>query len=197
MNDTVKPRVVCLCGSTRFYEDFQRLNFEETMDGAIVLSVGFYPHASEAMHGETIGITPGQKRMLDELHMRKIDLADEILVINKDGYVGESTRREIEYARLSMKRIRYAYPDLGPWSSETPDTQQTTQLAPGPWVIIDGIDMRNRTLLLAAPDLLSACKAALLCLEALTARATSGTDERVKTYLKTAIAKATGTEVQL
>lgn len=106
-----RPAVVCLCGSTRFYEAFQRANFEETMAGKIVLSVGFYAGSPGEMvrkHGEGVGITPEQKEALDQLHMRKIDLADEILVLNVGGYIGESTRREIVYARQHRnKRIRY------------------------------------------------------------------------------------------
>lgn len=102
-----KPTVVCLCGSTRFYKEFQRLNYEETMKGNIVLSVGFYPHASEEMHGEKIGINSEQKMALDELHKRKIDMADEVLVINVGGYIGESTKSEIEYAMRLNKTVRY------------------------------------------------------------------------------------------
>lgn len=102
-----RPTVVCLCGSTRFYEAFQRANYEETMAGRIVLTVGFYPHSQEQAHGETVGCTPEQKAALDELHLRKIDLADEILVLNVGGYVGESTRREIAYARAHGKRVRW------------------------------------------------------------------------------------------
>lgn len=100
------PTVVCLCGSTRFYDAFQRANYEETMAGRIVLSVGFYPHSSEQAHGETIGITPEQKEALDQLHLSKIDLADEILVLNVGGYIGKSTGREIMYAQATGKRIR-------------------------------------------------------------------------------------------
>ena len=59
-----RPTIVCLCGSTRFYEAFQRANFEETMAGKIVLSVGFYPHAQDEMHGEDVGVTPEQKAAL-------------------------------------------------------------------------------------------------------------------------------------
>jgi hypothetical protein len=101
------PTIVCLCGSTRFYEAFQRANYDETMAGRIVLSVGFYPHSSEQAHGETIGITPEQKQILDRLHLRKIDLADEILVLNVGGYIGESTARELAYARQLGRRVRF------------------------------------------------------------------------------------------
>ena len=76
------PTIVCLCGSTRFYAAFQEANYRETMAGRIVLSVGFYPHAQATAHGEEKGCTPEQKVALDELHKRKIDLADEVLVLN-------------------------------------------------------------------------------------------------------------------
>jgi hypothetical protein len=82
-------------------------NYQETMAGRIVLSVGFFPHSSEEAHGEHIGITPEQKIQLDELHKRKIDLADEILVLNVGGYIGESTLSEIAYAITKGKCIRY------------------------------------------------------------------------------------------
>jgi len=100
-------KIVCLCGSTRFYKQFQRLNYEETMNGNIVLSVGFYPHSSKEVHGENIGYTKKQKEKLDQLHMRKIDMADEIFIINVGGYIGESTKKEIEYAKSLGKKIRW------------------------------------------------------------------------------------------
>lgn len=103
-------RVVCLCGSTRFYDEFQSANYRETMAGRIVLSVGFYPHCSERAHGEAVGCTVDQKRQLDELHLRKIDLADEVLVLNVGGYIGESTRRELEHAKATGKAVRYLEP---------------------------------------------------------------------------------------
>lgn len=102
-----RPTIVCLCGSTRFYEAFQSANYEETMAGRIVLSVGFYPHRIAQVHGEDVGCTLEQKIALDELHMRKIDLADEILVLNVDGYIGASTKREVAYAQAMGKRIRW------------------------------------------------------------------------------------------
>lgn len=107
MGMQVRPTIVCLCGSTRFYKDFLEQNYRETMAGRIVLSVGFYPHAAAEMHGEGVGITPEQKQALDELHMRKIDLCDEILVINIGGYIGQSTAREIAYARKFGKAVRF------------------------------------------------------------------------------------------
>lgn len=101
------PKIVCLCGSTRFYGYFQRANYEETMNGNIVLSIGFYPQAQDGMHGEHCGVTPEQKIALDELHKRKIDLADEVLVLNVGGYIGESTQSEIRYAEMTNTPVRY------------------------------------------------------------------------------------------
>jgi hypothetical protein len=102
------PRVVCLCGSTRFYDQFQQANYERTMAGEIVLSVGFYPHAkAEHGHGEGVGHDSDEKIALDELHKRKIDLADYVLVLNVDGYIGESTRGEIEYAEKAGRPVEY------------------------------------------------------------------------------------------
>jgi len=107
-----RPKIVCLCGSTKFYKEFQIANFRETMKGHIVLSVGFYTHAQEhewqvKEHNQIIGITLEDKIKLDELHKRKIDLADEILVINVGGYIGESTKSEIDYAIAHRKPVRW------------------------------------------------------------------------------------------
>jgi len=106
-----RPRIVCLCGSTRFYSEFQRANYEQTMAGEIVLSVGFYPHAAaEHGHGEGVGHDSAQKVTLDELHKRKIDLADYVLILNPGGYIGESTRSEIEYAEKIGRPVKYLVP---------------------------------------------------------------------------------------
>ncbi len=106
----VEPTIVCLCGSTRFYEYFQRANYDFTMAGKIVLSVGFYPHAQKQMHSEDVGCTAEQKLALDELHKRKIDLADEVFVLNVGGYIGSSTRSEINYALANRKLVNYLEP---------------------------------------------------------------------------------------
>lgn len=107
-----RPTIVCLCGSTRFYDEFQQANYDETMAGRIVLSVGFYPHAkAKHGHGEGVGHGSAEKIALDELHKRKIDLADEVLVVSDaTGYYGESTRSEIEYARSLGKPVRFMVP---------------------------------------------------------------------------------------
>lgn len=103
-------KIICLCGSSRFKDAFDEANYQETMKGNIVLSVGFYTHATGNKHGEGIGATPEQKIALDKLHMRKIDLADEILIINVGGYIGESTRNEIAHATMQRKPIKYLEP---------------------------------------------------------------------------------------
>lgn len=109
------PIVVCLCGSTRFWRDFQRAGLAETMAGKIVLSIG----AASGTDDEHFGNLPRDeydrvKAMLDELHMRKIELADEVLILNVDGYIGESTRRELEYAQALGKVVRWLEPDKVP-----------------------------------------------------------------------------------
>jgi|SRR5215469_18033128 len=97
----IKPTIVCLCGSTRFGEMFRYANQRETLAGKIVLAPGCF-------HGDAVlEILQGVKQRLDELHLRKIDLADEILVLNVGGYIGQSARREIAYARRQGKRVRW------------------------------------------------------------------------------------------
>jgi hypothetical protein len=102
-----KPKIVCLCGSTRLYETWQEMNFNLTVAGEIVLSVGFWPHAADKAHAAHVGITPEQKIALDELHKRKIDLADYVYVLNVGGYIGESTRSEIDYAQAHGKPVKW------------------------------------------------------------------------------------------
>lgn len=99
------PTLVCLCGSTRFRKAFEDANRVETLAGHIVLSVGFF--------GAEEGLRPSDPRKLrlDELHKRKIDLADEVLVLNVNGYVGDSTKSEITYARAHGKLVRWLEPD--------------------------------------------------------------------------------------
>jgi len=97
------PRVVCLCGSTKFYDLFQRVNYELTMAGRIVLTVGFYPHSPQ--HGEGVGHELQEKVALDELHKRKIDLADDVVILNYADYVGFSTNGELAYARHTDKNV--------------------------------------------------------------------------------------------
>ena len=101
----MKYKVITLCGSTKFKEDFERVNRELTLAGNIVISVGCFGHSGDVF-------TEEQKVMLDDIHKRKIDMADAIYVINKDGYVGSSTRSEIAYAKEHGKQIIYMEDDL-------------------------------------------------------------------------------------
>lgn len=96
------PLIVCLCGSTRFSDAFREANLRETLAGRIVLSIG-----CDFKSDQGLDLTEADKARLDELHLRKIDLADEILVLNVGGYIGESTRREIDYAMRIGRRVRY------------------------------------------------------------------------------------------
>lgn len=112
--DMKKPRIVCLCGSTRFSRAYQQANLKETLEGRIVLTIGADMKSDNNLfeHMSSVDVMT-LKDMLDELHLRKIDLADEILVLNVGGYVGESTAREIEYAKLNGKDIRWLEPPRG------------------------------------------------------------------------------------
>lgn len=90
--------IITLCGSTRFKDEINAANARLTMEGHLVISLGVFGHTDMPNIDWTTGGNE-IKKMLDDLHRRKIDLADEILVINVGGYIGESTRGEIEYAR--------------------------------------------------------------------------------------------------
>lgn len=97
-----KPKIICLCGSGKFKEAFNRAEFEETMAGHIVLTIGCNTHDIAREVGWR-----HIKPMLDELHLRKIDLADEVFILNVGGYIGESTSKEIVYAKKLGKTIKY------------------------------------------------------------------------------------------
>ena len=100
-----KYKVITLCGSTRFKEAFLEAQKRLTLEGNIVISVGLFGHS-----GDEEVWKPGTKEMLDDMHKRKIDMADEIFVINVGGYIGDSTRSEIKYAIASEKPVRYLAP---------------------------------------------------------------------------------------
>ena len=97
-----KYKVITLCGSTRFKEQFIEIQKQLTLKGNIVISVGLFGHS-----GDDEVWTEGTKQMLDDMHKRKIDMADEIFVINVNGYIGSSTKSEIEYALKTGKKINY------------------------------------------------------------------------------------------
>jgi len=114
-------KVITLCGSSKFKEDFDRVNEELTMKGNVVFSLGVFGHAKGIEHSkETV-------EQLKKIHFKKIDLSDKIYVVNKDGYIGESTRIEINYAETNGKEVEYMefsdnltmlniYPANGFWS---------------------------------------------------------------------------------
>jgi hypothetical protein len=103
-----KPTVVCLCGSTRFKDVFDRMNLEFTLQGKIVLSIGCASKSDAELFGSLSAREwVDTKEKLDILHRRKIDLADEVFIVNVDGYIGESTASEISYAMAHGKPVSY------------------------------------------------------------------------------------------
>lgn len=104
-----KYPVVTLCGSTRFKEQFMEAQKRLTLEGNIVISVGLFGHSGDQEVWENMdeGTLTKIKEMLDDMHKRKIDMADEIFVINVNGYIGDSTCSEIEYAKAHGKKVRY------------------------------------------------------------------------------------------
>lgn len=108
----MKRNVITLCGSTKFQKAFHEWNARLTLEGHVVLSVGVFGHSSQ------VPITEAQKQLLDEVHLAKIDLSDEIFVLDVDGYIGKSTQNEIAYATSQGKGIRYLTQDQPTWSEK-------------------------------------------------------------------------------
>lgn len=102
--DARRPKIVCLCGSRKFIDTFIEVSFQEALEGKIVLSI-------EWSDRKELKLTSDDRIRLDILQLRKIEMADEIVIIDVDGYVSESTKREIEYARSLGKNLRW-------WSEE-------------------------------------------------------------------------------
>lgn len=98
--DGSAPEIVTLCGSTRFREEFHRINRELTKQGVIVLAPGVFGHFGDV-------VTEHDKERLDVLHFDKIRMAHRVVIVNPGGYIGESTTREIAYARKHGKPIEY------------------------------------------------------------------------------------------
>lgn len=106
------PRIVCLCGSTRFKDVFVQAGLNETLAGNIVLTIGCDMRTDVEIFGSLDEEARRDvKKRLDVLHKRKIDLADEVLILDVGGYIGESTTSELEYAREHGKHVRF-------WSQE-------------------------------------------------------------------------------
>lgn len=106
-----RPTIVCLCGSSKWPDIHMRAMMDETLAGRIVIPMGLYGHA-DFPRGAKTATNDGDestavKQMLDTLHHRKIDAADEILVLTVGGYIGSSTKREIEYAEATGKKVRF------------------------------------------------------------------------------------------
>lgn len=94
-------KVITLCGSTKFKDQFEKANAYLTLQGNAVISLGFFEQS------EGIEITKEQEELFAKIHLKKIDLADEIFIIDVGGYIGSSTRNEIEYATKAGKPVRY------------------------------------------------------------------------------------------
>ena len=109
MNNIKKYKVITLCGSTKFKDEFLKVQKDLTLKGNIVISVGLFGHSGDNEVWENMdeGTVTTTKEMLEDMHKRNIDMADEIFVINVGGYIGESTKSEIEYANKTGKKINY------------------------------------------------------------------------------------------
>jgi len=97
--------IATLCGSTKFKKEFDRMNTLLTLDGWIVLSVGAFGHVEKNQN--ILNEIENKKVMLDALHMEKIRMSQIVIIIDKDGYIGESTQREVQYATELKKPIFY------------------------------------------------------------------------------------------
>ena len=104
-----KYKVITLCGSTKFKDEFLKTQKELTLEGNIVVSVGLFGHSGDMEVWENMdeGTLTKTKEMLGDMHKRKIDMADEIFVVNVGGYIGDSTKSEIKYAHENRKVVRY------------------------------------------------------------------------------------------
>lgn len=96
-----KPRIVCIIGSSKLKNAHLGVAQRETLRGKIVLVAGFFHHV------DMVPISEEQKRLIDELCLRKIDLADEVFVVNVNGYMGDSTKQAIAYAKELGKPVAY------------------------------------------------------------------------------------------
>lgn len=128
-----RPSIVCLCGSTRFGKAFEEANLRETLDGKIVLTIGCSMRSDAELFKD---VTPEAliriKADLDELHKRKIDLADEVLILNVGGYVGKSTFGELIYALQRGKEVRWLEPSKSLSFKEIDARMKAGEAAPKP-----------------------------------------------------------------
>lgn len=105
-----RPKVICLCGSSRFIDIMAILAWEFEKLGAITLSLHLLP-MNYAQCEDHLAEKQGVAEQMDELHLRKIDISDEVFIVNKDGYIGDSTKREIRYANEHSKPIKWLEPE--------------------------------------------------------------------------------------
>jgi len=100
------PQIACICCSTKFRDEIADADRRLTLEGYIVVAPGVFAHNGDEMTDE-------QKTTLDELHLRKLDLADVVYVVNPNGYINQSTAREIAYARTAGKTVRFLAEEAG------------------------------------------------------------------------------------
>ena len=107
--------IYTLCGSSRFPQAFHIVNAHLSLKGHVVISLGLFGHADEPQGARFLTADgdegTNEKVSLDRLHFEKIRMSDAIMVINVGGYIGSSTRREIEFAKSLGKRVEYLFPD--------------------------------------------------------------------------------------
>lgn len=101
VEDEQKSSIICLIGSTKFKKEFEHAIREETLNGNIVLSVAQFSHA------DNLSISESEKTIFDKVHLKKIEISNTVLVINAGGYIGESTKRELQYAKNLNKSIEF------------------------------------------------------------------------------------------
>ena len=107
------PKIVVLCGSSKFVDIMAVAEwFIERDELAITMGLNLLPQWYPDVPADHLAEHEGCAEVMDELHLRKIDLADEIFVVDWDGYIGKSTANEIEYAKKTGKRIRYFSEDI-------------------------------------------------------------------------------------
>lgn len=110
MSQKERPRVLCMCGSSRFIDGMAVWAWELEKQGFIVLGLHLLPASYPGVKADHQAEEEGVRERMDELHLRKIDLADEVVVFNAEGYIGESTRNEIAYARKHGKPVWFKEP---------------------------------------------------------------------------------------
>ncbi len=97
----MKYKIITLCGSSKFEQEFAKVQFDLTLQGNIVLSLPLFSQFNNQQ------LTQEQLSLLSDMHKQKIDMADEIFVVNPNGYIGTDTAKEIEYAKMKNKLVKY------------------------------------------------------------------------------------------